>query len=497
MSYKLSSSTKAQIMATTQANSLENPSNSVNRRTTRHRSKKLEPKVQQNSQKHFLLLLLPTCLVWFLIATVFGIGNIITIFIIGIMVVVLPLYFLGRNKINNALSVIAYLAPLEPAIRLYAPEFRYNILQYLVPLWVFLILWRSRGRVELTTPVFAYGSYLAIELAGLLLAESLTLARAVFVPSLATFFFILMTPHLKLKAIDIEHIWHSFLLGACSLATLTGRIVFSGQTITWTTQSNFQASGGMGPNQVSFMLCVAVFVCLLMSSRVLLRWRWLYFMLAGLQAYLMILTFSRGGLYILTGVVLVYFLLAQRLSARSILAIIFTTILLWSVFSFSTRTTEGVVLKRYNDLETSNRVTLIELGWQVFLENPLFGVGTGSYFTTVGQDDLLGTVSGAHNEWTRAAAEHGIFGVLFWSLFVVSVFVQAMRGFQGENRALRLALTALAFASMFYNGLKLIIQPYLILLALTAFSAETTTPFLRRRHLAGVPMRRSIKQLSY
>ena len=146
-------------------------------------------------------------------------------------------------------------------------------------------------------------------------------------------------------------------------------------------------------------------------------------------------------------------------------------ILLYAALTLAVDTTQGLVLERYSQLDSTNRVLLAVQGWRIFLDNPIFGVGTANYNVAVASDSYFGTLSGAHNELIRAAAEHGVFGLLFWGLFAISAVVYVLRAHTGRTRALRLALLFIAFASMFYNGLKLIIQPLLVLMAFT-FSPE-------------------------
>jgi O-antigen ligase len=127
---------------------------------------------------------------------------------------------------------------------------------------------------------------------------------------------------------------------------------------------------------------------------------------------------------------------------------------------------------RYSELNTTNRTDLFLYGWKIFVDNPLIGVGTGNYYTVVNSREFLGSKSGAHNELTRAVAEHGIVGLVVWLWFLWAAFRDSYSVALGDTRPLRVALILFAFLGMFYNGLKLIIQPMLILVALTAFTTD-------------------------
>jgi O-antigen ligase len=50
----------------------------------------------------------------------------------------------------------------------------------------------------------------------------------------------------------------------------------------------------------------------------------------------------------------------------------------------------------------------------------LAGVGTGNFGKEIRERDLFSVESGAHNEFVRAAAEHGIMGILFyWGFYII------------------------------------------------------------------------------
>lgn len=59
------------------------------------------------------------------------------------------------------------------------------------------------------------------------------------------------------------------------------------------------------------------------------------------------------------------------------------------------------------DYSSQDRLLLLENGWDLFLENPLIGVGCGA------TPELLGG-QGPHNEFVMVAAEYGILGIALW-----------------------------------------------------------------------------------
>jgi O-antigen ligase len=116
------------------------------------------------------------------------------------------------------------------------------------------------------------------------------------------------------------------------------------------------------------------------------------------------------------------------------------------------------------------------------LDSPLAGVGTGNYYSAVADIDRFGVISGAHNELTRAGAEHGFPGLLVWACAMLSLGLRCVRTPDRTERGLAIALAAAGVLSMLYNGSKLVMQPVLLCLALSiAEKAGTAAPLSRRR----------------
>ncbi len=443
-------------------------------RLNRRRWQPVEVLQPSFTSRQYIAAAVASALIWFLVGSLpnGSVSLLIGVLFIGGAVMLSPL-LLAQRQIVAGLTVLAYLAAVQPAIRTYIPALRYNILEYTIPLSVFFIL-TQRRKFVLSVPTFFYLLYLGMEVVGVINSQHLDIVRSVFFASFTLFLILLVADQLELPIEQMTHIWQGYLVGALSILVLLARILLSGAVITWTTESNTQFTAGMGPNQVSFILSVAVFFALVLGDQATGRGRWIYRLLAGLLAYFMVLTFSRGGLYIVTGAILLYYLFFQR-PQRSTWPVLFVFGgLIYAVLTIASDTTQGAILERYSNLDTTNRIVLAQQGWQLFLDNPILGVGTANYQAAVATGDYFGAFSGAHNELTRAAAEHGVFGLVFWCLFAFASLVITLRGQSGRFRALRLALLFIAFISMFYNGLKLVIQPLLILMAFTLISQSTT-----------------------
>jgi len=210
------------------------------------------------------------------------------------------------------------------------------------------------------------------------------------------------------------------------------------QDVVMGTQSNFETSGGFGPNQVSTILGLGMFIffaqIILFSKskmELLINVGLLVFI-----SYRGIVTFSRGG--IITGVVMIACVLSllyyfSNSKGRSKFTLVFVlTIALgigtWMYSSFQTR---GLIEKRYANKDSLGREKKDRLGGReeimdaeikLFIDNPFLGVGAG--LSKSKRLEESGIEVASHNEITRLIAEHGFFGLIaFLILFAVPFFL--------------------------------------------------------------------------
>jgi O-antigen ligase len=248
------------------------------------------------------------------------------------------------------------------------------------------------------------------------------------------------------------------LAGIVFVAHLQGKINYD-------SVSNSDASNGMAPVQLSGYLgtgCILFFLSIMNMEE--MKTRFLNIVLIAFAATIMVLTFSRGGLYFL-GATVVLFLYYNRHKWRNYAKFLFLLpVVVFLIYTFVIDQTGGKIAERYNQEGSSNRDVLVGIGFELFLRNPVIGVGTGNYNTRIVSEKLFYVESGAHNEFIRAAAEHGIFGiVLYWGFFVVLFF--NIRKRPQPQQQFAMYFFALFCLITIHNGLKISLQPMLLLLA--------------------------------
>lgn len=203
------------------------------------------------------------------------------------------------------------------------------------------------------------------------------------------------------------------------------------------TDSNSATSGGFGPNQVSTILGLGMFVAfvrLLFFSKTYLLLGFNAFFLLVLS-YRGLITFSRGGVY--TGIAMIVVLLLATyplMSLKGKFKVNVVAILLVvsgiGVFGYSISQTGGLILNRYKGEDAlgrekvskfSGREVLVETELTMFFDNPITGIGVGK--NKEYRKELTGINLATHNEITRMLAEHGLLGIVNLLILLITPFV--------------------------------------------------------------------------
>ena len=192
------------------------------------------------------------------------------------------------------------------------------------------------------------------------------------------------------------------------------------------TESNFETSGGFGPNQVSTILGLGIFlffvkIVLISKTAWIRNINILFFVIITFRG---IVTFSRGG--VITGfvmiiilVVLLLFYTKSYVKSKIIMLVVFGLFALSGIWAYSSIQTSGLIDKRYANQDArgrekasklTGRERLIESEFNMFLDNPIFGIGVGK--NKEYRLETTGIDAASHNEITRMLAEHGSLGLL-------------------------------------------------------------------------------------
>ncbi|WP_245917615.1 O-antigen ligase family protein [Aureitalea marina] len=260
------------------------------------------------------------------------------------------------------------------------------------------------------------------------------------------------------------------------------------------TESNFQASGGFGPNQVATVLGLGMFV--LFTRLLIINHRFLNLIdlaLLGFLSYRAIVTFSRGG--VLTAAVcagiflIIYFVRAstkdKAVTIPKLSLIGGLLVITWLASSFFTG---GFIDKRYlnqdaagreqEDLSTG-RLELINSELEEFYAYPLTGIGVGKMKEV--RQERTGKTSATHNEISRLLSEHGLPGLL--GLFVL-VFTPAVLFLKDGSNPYLLPFIAFWFLTINHSSMRIAAPAFVYGLALLSLYREKKAT-LHRQPISG------------
>ncbi len=240
-------------------------------------------------------------------------------------------------------------------------------------------------------------------------------------------------------------------------------------SIIYDTGSNFVASGGFGPNQVSLIFGFAIFfmVVLRFYGTSFSGHHWLDYLIIGIFLFRALITFSRGGVLgaaVAIGVLLILDFAKGnqfRRFSNYIFFLLFVGSISIFIWSYTNNLTEDVLSSRYQGLNeqgkpkadvTSGRLLVMERDWVSFKENPVLGVGPGLNKGRGKEQHIEGIA--AHSEWSRMLAEHGSFGflallILFFAPLIHAVYQPAF------VKPLLLSILVLALFSMLHSAMRL------------------------------------------
>ncbi|WP_264566734.1 O-antigen ligase family protein [Flavobacterium sp. N3904] len=377
----------------------------------------------------------------------------LTIFVFGIFYIVK-----NKNRNNEALLISAYIVGAEVLLRMTGGMFLNEFAKYAILIFMFLGMIYS----GFSNKAILYWLFLILLIPSIIIATvSLDFETDI---RKAIAFNISGPVCLGISAIycyqrpitfdRLKGVITAFSLPLVAIVVYLFLYTPSVKDVVTGTQSNFETSGGFGPNQVSTILGLGIFVFfvqLLLNSKNK-TFQLINAGLAMVFAFRGIVTFSRGG--VMTAVVMIFLLLAVLYFQAGIktkpkigLIIIFSFVAGMGVWGYSSVQTSGLINKRYANQDArgrekksqlTGRETLIATELQMFIDNPIFGVGVGKNKEI--REKETGIQSASHNEITRMLAEHGSLGLIdLMILFFTPLFLFI------NNRQNILALSFLAF----------------------------------------------------
>jgi hypothetical protein len=334
-----------------------------------------------------------------------------------------------RNKNEEALYFLSYLIGAEIFIRAIDGAILYETGKYGLILFSLLGLFLGpiKGKISISLLIYILLLSIGIIFTQVPPGESIRKAIAFNLSgpiSLAVFALYCNYRHITIK--ELNQLLFFVLLPIFSMISLVYFKTPSLENLVFTTSSNFDTSGGFGPNQVSTMIGVGTFIiAIFIILRVeLSKYLFLDILFLAYFTYRGLLTFSRGGM-LTAGVAFITFIvcivLHKRLTFKKFF--LYTSVsfaLFMGVWLYTTNITGGLISNRYAGKNvkgvqkkdaSAGRGAIFEAQLESFYKSPFFGIGVGNGKYKRMQSNIK-TTAAAHNEISRLLEEQGILGFI-------------------------------------------------------------------------------------
>lgn len=243
------------------------------------------------------------------------------------------------------------------------------------------------------------------------------------------------------------------------------------------TASNFAASGGFGPNQVSTILGLGIFsftVHLFLKSPTLIL-KVINGIIILAISFRALVTFSRGGVITAILMIAVFLFFLYIKSGYKQKQRIVVTFFLFSVFGLfswvlSKDQTNNLIEKRYANQDaagnskedlTTGRADLFLGELQGFIDEPFLGVGASGMKKI--RLDTKGQIIASHNEISRLLSEHGLLGVF---IICILVFKPLTLRSRSATNIFFYAFLVFWFATINHSAMRLAAPGFVYALAL-------------------------------
>ncbi|MCA1966144.1 MAG: O-antigen ligase family protein [Flavobacterium sp.] len=397
----------------------------------------------------------------------------VTIILVGFRYVILR-----KNANNEALYVAAYIVGAEVFLRMTQGNFFEQFAKYGV-IGVLIIGMMYRGFSKNATLYWIFGLLLipGVVLSFFTLNFETDIRKAITFNIIGPITLMISAIYCYQRRISFDQIKRIIdMLAYPLIATVVYMYLYtpSVKDVVTNTESNFETSGGFGPNQVSTILGLGIFlffvkIVLISKTAWIRNINILFFVIITFRG---IVTFSRGGVIaglvmIIIVVVLLLFYTKSYVKSKIIMLVVFGLFALSGIWAYSSIQTSGLIDKRYANQDArgrekasklTGRERLIESEFNMFLDNPIFGIGVGK--NKEYRLETTGIDAASHNEITRMLAEHGMFGLFGLIILLITPMVLYLNNKQNifvfsfvvfwlltiNHAAMRLAAPAFVYA---------------------------------------------------
>ena len=279
--------------------------------------------------------------------------------------------------------------------------------------------------------------------------------------------------HVELTPSQLRRAFLAFLLPCVSLASLTATATYSNPEIYFGASSNFAASAGFGPNQVSTALGAAALLAALVAvvQGANLLERIVALALSVAFAVQCAMTFSRGGLYAAIGafVVAAFFAVRdRRVGARLLVLGTVLVIAGGALLARADSFTGGALYSRLQNRNPTGRDRIASQDVRLWMDHKLIGVGPGAAGRHRPNDEIVLS----HTEFTRVLAEHGALGAIGMLVLVGALVNRLLSARSAHERTIVACLLTWSALTMLHSAMRLVAPALLVGLTFSSFPVQ-------------------------
>ena len=399
----------------------------------------------------------------------------------AVFTLILGVWFLVRDQSPlRVLYVCGYIVGAEVLWRMTDAGVNWEYGKYTIAFLSLLAVLRWKGRLS-TWPIL-YLLFMSPSVVIPFLELPWPLARRAvsfnLSASLALTLFLLFAGNVRLHISQFCSLLQALISPIVGIASLALRTLVTHSQIRFTNESNWLASGGYGPNQVSAILglgALAGWIIFLLLSQHNRRLGAVYVVMMFWFVSHALLTFSRGGVVnFAAGVLVSLAYLGRKHFKLLLIAVVLLLAFLTIVFPILNQFTGGMLETRLRDLDPTGRDVYIRMDMELWKSNPLFGVGAG--MAPLYRAGYLGIDVATHTEYTRLLAEHGLLGLGALAILAILLWRAYRQASSPLGPMLVLTFVAWCVVEMGHSATRIVAIPFCIGLALLSSRIAIVAP---------------------
>ncbi len=350
-----------------------------------------------------------------------------------------------KNKSFYVLMACVYMVGIEVFLRMNGGTFFYEAIKYLVIVFILIGLFSN----NFSNQSLIYVLYVFLLIPGIFVAVTemgfqTDIRRAIAFNLSGPVCLGITAIFCYKRTITFKQIQSLLLFMLLPILSMTVYLILytpNLQDVITSTESNFETSGGFGPNQVATVLGIGMFVLSVrfFISKETIFHRLFDLALLGYLSFRALVTFSRGGVFtaiiMIFGFIGLYYIKVNiKTKFRIKVSLLIFMIMILFTWVISSIQTSGFLDKRYANEDaagrekkdiTTGRTDLIAFEFNEFIDNPFLGIGVGK----VKEERLneTGVEAASHSEISRIVAEHGLLGVFAFLILLITPLVFRLR----------------------------------------------------------------------